>query len=729
MNENSPRRMGNRLDQYMPTGEDTPQMPSRGPLIDVSYVRALVWRQRYVLIGITGLSLLLGVIATLLATPTYNASATARVAEPSMIIEGQDISDPYLNPNRTYEYMVTLGQIVTSRSMAETVADTMGLTQNPERIPGFGESAQDGAAVDPKPYAVSLLMGGVSTEIPTDSQVMTIRFSSTDRNFAAAAADAYVESLVLENITQGTDANAFAREYLEKQIADIRAELSKSEKDAIDYARANRILGEPLGEGSADIAQAGTAPTVTAAGLMNITQAYNTARARRIELEQRWRAVAGTPASQLPEVQNNVNIQTLRSSLAQQQSELADLRDRYRDDYPAVREAAASVSSLREAISAASGEVKNGIRNQYEIARRQEQGLKSELDRVSDETLDEQDRRVQYNFINREVGGLRDQLASLMQRYNAISSASNLRTSRVTLLDRAQVPASPSSPSLFKNLLIALVLGGGAAFLIAILREILDNRLHSIDDVESKLSLNVLGQTPYIGDDVGEEIGDHFSPISEAYSSIRASLDFALLSPSQKVIQITSSQPGEGKSTTCSTLARKYASVGKRVLLIDMDLRRPSMQKIFGNVRPKAGIVDVLYSRVPIQNAVIDVDVPNLDLLGVSDIPTNPVEILSSGLIPEFLERVRGSYDVILIDSSPVLGIADAPLLSRFTDAVVYVIEANKAHARQVRAALRRLQDMDANVVGAVVTKFRALDAGETYDYQYRYYTYSKDAD
>ena len=729
MNYNGDHDRNGAFDRYLPqAGEPAVGRAGTPSLIDVAYLRALAWRQRYVLIGITALGLLLGLVVTLLATPTYKAYATARVAEPGMIVEGQEVSDPYLNPNRTYEYMVTLGSIVTSRSMAERVAETLDLTE-PDQVPGLAEAVSSNPGIDPYNYTVNLLMAGVATQVPGDSQIITIEFNSTDPRFAARAADAFADNLVMENITQGTDANAYAREFLEEQIADVRAELSRSEKEAIDYARANRILGEPLGEVSADVAQAGTAPTVTAAGLMNVTQAYNAARARRIELEQRWRAVSGTPAAQLPEVQSNGNIQTLRTALAQKESELADLRDRYRDDYPAVREASANAATLRNQIAAASSEVKNGIRDQYEIARRQESGLRSELDRVSDETLDEQDRRVQYNFINREVGALRDQLAVLMQRYNAISAASNLRTSRVTVLDKAVVPSAPSSPSLIKNLLVALIMGGGAAFAIAFLREIFDSRLRSADDVENKLGIPVLGQTPYLQESVENEMNDPFSPISEAYSSIRASLDFASMAAGQKVLQVTSTQPGEGKTTSCGTLARKYASVGKRVLLVDMDLRRPSLQKMFGNVRPRSGVVDVLYSRVPLKDAVIDVGVPNLELLGVPAIPNNPVEILSSGLVAEFLERAKPHYDIILIDSSPVLGIADAPLLSRFTDGVIYVIEANGANARQTRAALRRMQDMDANILGSIVTKFRALEAGESYDYQYRYYTYSKDTD
>lgn len=727
LNTKTPRAQDS-LSRYLPeTTELSGTAPGPMQIFDLQYLRALMWRQRYILAGVTALALLLGLVITLLTTPTYQAHSTVRVAEAGMIVEGQDISEPYIHPNMIYEYMTTLGQVVTSRSMAERVADSLELGEDPGKVPGLAEAAQDGQLSDPGQFAAAILAGGVSVEVPPDSQIMTITFTSTDPAFASLAANAYAQNFVLENIDQATSANAYAREYLEKEIADVRGQLGEAEKQAIDYARSNRILGEPLGMQAADGSETGIAPTVTAASLMSMNQAYNEARARRIEAEQRWRAVSGIPAAQLPEVQQAGNIQSMQARVAELQSQLADLRERYREDYPAVREATAEIASIRQEIANESAQIKAGIRSQFMVAQRQEAGLRRELAQASDATLDEQDRRVQYNFINRDVAALRNQLDTLMQRYNQISAAANLRTSRVTLLDRAQVPSSPSSPNLLKNLLIALVLGGGAAFGIAVLREIFDNRMRSIEDVESKLGLPALGQTPFIEDRVDSEIEDSFSPISEAYSSIRASLDFALLSPNQKVIQFTSSEGGEGKSTSCAAIARKYAMVGKRVLLIDMDLRRPSMQKAFGTVRPRSGIVDVLYSRTPLADAIMDVGVPGLDLLPVSEIPTNPVEILSSGLVAELLQRVTQTYDIVLIDSSPVLGIADAPLLSRFVDAVVFVVEANRANARQARAAVRRLQDMDAHLVGAIVTKYRALEAGQSYDYQYRYYTYSED--
>ncbi|MCX7676578.1 MAG: CpsD/CapB family tyrosine-protein kinase, partial [Alteraurantiacibacter sp.] len=257
-------------------------------------------------------------------------------------------------------------------------------------------------------------------------------------------------------------------------------------------------------------------------------------------------------------------------------------------------------------------------------------------------------------------------------------------------------------------------------------REILDDKLRAVEDIESKLMLPALGQTPYTPDETAAELNNRFSPISEAYASIRASLDYRLGKGEKLVVQLTSTQPGEGKSTSSAALSAKYAAVGRKVLLVDMDLRRPSIAGMFDRPRTSVGVLDVLHGRVALEKAIFRHEPTNLDILPVGEIPAYPVEVLSSGLVPEFLEMAKARYDVIVIDSSPILGIADAPLLSRFVDAVVLVVEANRANARETRSAIRRLQDVNANIVGAILTKFRALEAGQAYNYQYRYYTYSK---
>ena len=543
-------------------------------------------------------------------------------------------------------------------------------------------------------------------------------------------ANAYAESFVSQSVEQDINTNSYARTYLEQQIIETRAKLQEAESNANGYARANRIIGQGAASSSSDSGGSGGRPaTITASSLADVNTAFSEARARRIAAEQRWRVASNRPAAQLPEVQASGNIQSMRTQRAQIATRLAELRQRYQDGYPEVRELTTQTATLDQQIEAASNEIKQSIRNDFEVAQRLEAALQGELDRLSNRTLDEQDRQVQYNLIDRDAEAYRTQLAALLERYNQIAAAANVRNDDLSVLDVARVPGGPSSPNLLLNMFIALILGLGLGSGLALVRELLDNRLRTPDDVERKLFISTIGKTPFIASGMDTAFDDTFSPLSESYASIRASLDCAMGWKDHAAVQVTSSKAGEGKSTTAVALARKYAQIGKKTLLIDLDLRRPTIGKKFGQQRTEIGVVDVLYSRVSLQQALVQGTEANLDVLPVGTIPPNPADILASGLVRDFLEKYRAQYDMIVIDSSPILGIADAPLLSRFVDGVLVVIEANDATVGSARGAIRRLHDAKATVVGAVLTKFKSLEAGEGYNYQYGYYTYAGDND
>jgi capsular exopolysaccharide synthesis family protein len=226
--------------------------------------------------------------------------------------------------------------------------------------------------------------------------------------------------------------------------------------------------------------------------------------------------------------------------------------------------------------------------------------------------------------------------------------------------------------------------------------------------------------------DISMEGSNRFSTLMEAYSSIRAAVDFSLPRTSN-VIQLTSSQAGEGKSTTAVILAEMFASFGRKTLLVDADLRRPSVAGLLGIERPKVGVVEVVLGHVELDDAVVKGVHENLEILPVGEIPPNPSEILASKEFRQFIERCRAEYSLVIFDSCPVMGIADAPMLGRLVDATIFVLEANTLPFSRARASVRRLNAAGAKTIGAVLTKYRALEAGQSYDYQYSYYSYGGD--
>lgn len=699
-------------------------------------LQGMAWRQRYVIAACLVVALVSALVVTLLAQPLYQASATVRYDPPGMeIIEGQTLGT-YVSTNEVSREIATLASTVKSRSMALAVVDDLKLYDEPLLL---GEMLTNGkpAGVSDEAWqqqrrdvAAAIIRGGLSVDTPFETRVMTLNLSAANPAVAARVVNGYARQFVQQDIVRGVEANSYAKQYLEEQIAEVRARLGNAETTSINYARRNRIIAAPAapGGGESEGASSGTAPTLTGSNLSNISGIYTQARAERIEAEQRWRAVANVPAAEIPEVQTNATVISLENELATKRGQLSDLRQRYQDDFPEVRQTMAQIASLEGDLGRARNQVKNGIRNAYQVALRQEQALQSEVGSVSNQALDEQSLRVQYSLIDRDVEALRDQLEALLTRYNQLTSASNLRTSTLTVLDEAQVPGAPYSPNIVRYMLIGLVAGIGSALALAILREILDHRIRSVEDVEQQLGLRALGQTPFMKGDITASLDDALLPVSEAYASIRATIDFVLAGSNRKVIQVTSGSEAEGKTTTVVALAARYAALGRKTLVIDMDLRRPSVAKAVGLAqRPAFGLLDVLQDHAMVPKAVVPGPVNNLDLLLVTERPENPALVLSSGLVHELIEYLRPRYDMILIDSAPVLGLADAPLLSRFVDATVFVIEANGSHVSQIKGSLRRLRAMSANIIGVTLTKYQAVTAGQNYSAAYRYYTYNKE--
>lgn len=722
------------VDRYLP--ELDGGRAASGGSADISFdmIRSIVWRQRYIILSVVGLALTLGLIGTLLRTPIYKAEAKVRVdVYTGTVIEGQDLTDPILPSNYIGAYLETLVQVVQSRRLAIGLVNYFNLQNNKELLGNVPNTQQPGLsaqAIDDKhkQMAAEILQKHVSAEVVPASQIISISYSSPDPRLAATVANDYANRLIQSDIDQAIQTNSYARHYLEKRIEVVRGQLKDAQLRAINYARENNIITATHAANNQDSnsnGKSGSEVTLTTSNLLYINQKYTDAKAAMLDAQERWLAIQNIPPAQLPDVQQNSAVQNLQAQVAQLTSQLADLRQRYRDDYPKVRELRSQVDTLNQQISTLGTDIKNGIHDQYLVAQRQETRLADELKEASDASLKEQDKQVQFDQINRQVATLQSQLDNLMNRYNQISSAANLRSNKLSLLDGAVIPKTPSSPKLFKNMLVALVLGIALAGLIAMLRETLDDKLRSIEDVERRLGFPALGQVPFTLDDVDDKIGERFTPIAEAYSSIRASLDYRLGSVRNSVIQITSTTASEGKSTSAAALARVYASVGRKVLLVDMDLRRPSLGEKFHLRRSEVGLLDVLYSRNTIADAVEKTDQDRLDLLLLESIPSHPIEVLSSGLIHEFLQIAKSRYDIIIVDSSPVLGIADAPLLSRFVDAVVVVVEANRSTSREVRMAMRRMNDVSANIVGVILTKFKAIEAGQSYNNAYQYYAYA----
>lgn len=725
-----------RLARFMPAVSDASEQT--GFSFKIADLRAMIWRQRRLLLAVMGASLFLGIAVSLLLTPVYQAESRVRVDNENVkIIQGQDL-DPAVSIVDTARYLNTQALVLQSRALAGKVADDLKLAKDDSfltamrvSVPG-ASLAPDLAAAARREAVIGALMGNVKVTVPTDNRVLSIGFRSPDAKTAAAVANSFARNFIANNVQSGLDSNAYARKVLSDQIEGLRAQLQMSEHKAIDYARQNALIdaSDASSSGASDTknnsAGSSNSQSITTANLVHLNQQFIDAVSARIMAEQRWHAAQSTPPLQLAEVQSNSQVQALISRRADLEAQYAQLSARYAPDFPQVHQVKVQIDALNGQIGQQLGNIRKSLEYQYRVAREQEESLSRERNSLSGQTLEEQSRRVQLNLMARDVDSMRAQLKDLMARYNEVSAASDIVRNNISLMDLAVEPGRPVSPNIPKNIGVALALGFALAMALAIGREAIDDTLRSPDEVESKLNLPLLGTTP-IATENDLQLGgsDRKSPLAEAYYSIRASLDYASATGTPEFLQVTSSQPSEGKSTTAAALARDYARIGKKVLLVDADLRRPTLHRFF-DVDRAVGFVDVLLGHRPLAQCAVPSETENLHLLPLGQVPPNPVEILSSNVVADFYKAARTVYDVIILDSSPVMGLADAPLIARQVKAVVMIVEANRAHNGQAKAAVRRLQESGAKILGVVLTKFDHRIAGYSYDYHYKYYRYEE---
>ncbi|MFA7587068.1 MAG: polysaccharide biosynthesis tyrosine autokinase, partial [Novosphingobium sp.] len=660
--------------------------------------------------------------------------ATVRIDNEAIkILEGQDL-DPVVAISDTGRYLNTQKSIVESRALATLVTDALSLDRDDAFLHQMG-AALPKADLPPRERqatrrraVIGALQAHVEMAVAPDSRIARISFTSRSPAMAALIANSYAENYIAQNVRARYDSNAYARKVLNEQVRQARMQLQETERLAIDYARRNRLIDTGLAAAGNDSTTGGQGDStangsITTASLIRLNEAYVDARAQRIAAEARWRAAERGNGIDTPDSRQSTALQTMLARRAELAARLAELRARYRDGQPLVQETMAQLAETERQIDTVARTVKAAIQSEYLAARERENTLATEAALLADETLSEQDRRVQLNLITRDADTQRRQLNELLTRLNQINAAADITANNISLLDRAEAPGTPVSPDLRRNLLLALLGGIGLALLVAFAREVLDDALRSPEDAERKLGLPLLGTTPLVAEVSAHDMRDRQSALNEAHHSIRATVEYASTASGCTVLLITSSQPGEGKSTTALALARDFALIGRRVLLVDADLRNPSLHATLSLPRDK-GLVDLLHGRRSLAECCHESEVPGLHILPLGPVPPNPVQILSSQMIPDFLMRARQAYDVIILDSAPVMGLADAPMLARMADHVVLIVEANRAHFGQARSAVRRLLDAGANIMGIVMTKFSHRHAGYSYDYHNAYYAY-----
>jgi capsular exopolysaccharide synthesis family protein len=562
--------------------------------------------------------------------------------------------------------------------------------------------------------------GSIGVEPVRRSRMVRVHFDSTDPFLAAKAANAVAQAFINVNLERRFEASAYAKTFLEEKLLQTKARLEDSERELVRFSRELEIV-------NIDEKQ-----NVLTQNLQEFNSATVKAEQERIRTGAILAQAMENPESLTvgihPDNRNFQNFQALKMSKAKLEAEYQEGLKVYKPAFPKMLALQGQIAEVDNQIKGELEEIRKSARAAHRAAKLQETQLKEKLTQAKQEVLDLQGRNIRYSILKREVDTNRSLYDGLLQRLKEVGVAGGASLNNISVVDKALVPLFPYKPNLNKNLGLGLAIGLVVGLMVALLLERLDDSIRFVEEVERETHSAVLGVVPKVKREAGASgvlaLASHAEPtsaFSEAYRSVRTSLQFSTANGAPRRLVVTSSSQNEGKSTTALALAVNFAQMGKPVLIIDADLRNPVMHKML-SVSNKAGLSNYLSGSVAPLEVIRQSEVPNLYVMPTGPLPPNPVDLLSGMKLLNLLSHCEERFAHVIVDAPPVLGIADAIVLCNQVENSVFVVESGKTRKGQAKAALKRLQQAGVHPLGVILTKidsYHDLHGYHSYYYQY----------
>lgn len=697
---------------------------------DVTAIRhylRIAMRWRYVILGITTGFLLLGLVVTLLMTPKFTASTTIEILrESSQVTNIQSVERETSVADQ--EFYQTQYSLLESRSLSERVATQLRLIDDPAFYDRFGYTDDKPAfalvnnrypaagRVERRRVAGEILRNHVTISPTHLSRLVDIRFTSPSAMFSASVTNAWADAFIQINLERKLQATSYGRNLLERQLGQQKERLDQSQRQLVDYASRERIINLPSQQGANGTT---SERSIVADDLASLNTALSESTAERIAVEARYRAAGRSGAS--TEALRNQAINSLRQRRAELAADYQKLMTQFEPGYPAAKAIQSQISQLDRSITSEEGRVSGSLEADYRSAVERENGLKSRVEQLKGSYLDLRRRSIQYNIFQQEVDTNRALYEGLLQRYKEIGVAGGVGINNISVVDPADIPQQPSSPHLLINMIIALLAGVGIGAAVAFALEQMDEAISDPSEVERVLGLPLLGAVPKVsGQTPKEALLDRKSDMVDAYLAIQTNLAFTTEHGIPRSLSVTSTRPAEGKSTTALALATMLARAQKKVILVDGDMRSPSVHHL-GGVTHDHGLSNFLTGQDNIEAMVFVMSDLGITAMTAGPIPPNAAELLTGNRLQILIERLLETYDHVVFDSPPVMGLADAPLIAGKVEGVVFAVESHGIRSTQVKTAINRLTSANAHIFGSVLTKFESRKSHYGYDYGYGY--------
>ena len=585
--------------------------------------------------------------------------------------------------------------------------------------------------------ALASFRGNLQVSLVPNTRIIEIRYRSADKDQAARVVNTLASTYVEQNFKTRFESTMQASDWLSKQLVDLQIKVETSQEKLVQYQKQHEILG-------IDDKQ-----NITTAKLDELNRELTSAEAARMEKEAVYRSIQAGDPGNLPSsgtqdgagkpIAGTALLEKLREQEADLRIQIAQMNTQFGSAYPKL---AQLNNQLKEVDSQIQGETKKAVsrlHEEYAAAVQREGMLRSALDQQKAEANKLNESAIEYSLLKRDVDTNRTLYEGLLEKLKEAGVTAGLRSNNFRIVDVARVPTAPSEPNIPRNLAFALALGLTTGIGLAFVLEGMDNTVRTPDQAQMISGLPSLGMIP-----LGSRTRAEFpnikrmalassreavelvtqerpkSQMAESYRALRTSLLLTSLGGPPKVILITSALPEEGKTTTSINSAIVLAQRGTRVLLIDADLRRPSIHKTLG-MGPRAGLSNLLTGSATMQQTIVRSSIlPNLFILPAGTPPPNPAELLASSNMKEVLDQLREQYDHIVIDTPPTLSVTDAVIMSTRADRVVLVIRSGQTTKQALRRARDTLMQVNARVCGVLMNAVNLSSPDYYYYHEYR---------
>ena len=677
-------------------------------VLDILSILNVLKKWWWLIVSAAVLTLGLASLVVFRLTPIYVASSVIEIKQKErQIFNSSEIDGLVVDQ----EFFATQVELLKSVSLAESIINNQNLLSDPDFKDSKGQSRDDRLRYAVRKYFKRMHISPVGR-----SRLIKVSFEHASPRTSARIANDITDTFISLNLERKYNATSYARSFIEDRLKVTKAILEESERDLVQYATANNLVTVRDPQGNI---QPGY---LDAAALVLLDKELTIAQTKRVEHEKRY-SLAQNHVN-VPDIQLAGTLIALKTQFMKLNSEYLEKLAFYTPNFPEMQELKTRIDYLETQIDNETQDMQSTtlseLKAKYEVALTNEQELLLRVNALKGKVANIRNKSVGYNIKKREVDTNRTQYDALLNRLKEVSVSDDIGSNLVTLVDQAKKPVRPSKPNKLLYLSLALFLGGSFGVVLAFVLEKIDDRIKSPDDIKTKLKSVVMGVIPDMKniDEMSVVLSDPQSSIAEAYASLRTNLQFSGPDGGPQVIHLTSTRSGEGKSVSSLGLSLRFAGLKQKVLLIDADMRLPT----FSNTNQQSiGLSGLLTSNGNPVDHILKSKHDNLYLLPSGKSVPNPSELLSQYKMEELLDYARKHFDYVIVDSPPVLGLADAPVLAARCDASILIVEFASMRTPAIKSTIERLKVRGVKFLGVVLTKYKAPTKGYLNYYKYNY--------